>query len=299
MAAAVIFAAAWLVLTPSAPRAAPLTATTLALQDEDIRPRELKQLEELREEVRMLALFEQAKITPQQAASLLDIISRASHALKELTAQHQDLLADAKQCLNECRSLLAKGKPLSDELRRKSEMLQRSTSELLQALGRQFAPLLTEAGTVLSDEQVQALAAPARPDVWGPLRQQLEQGIRQIRTLSEDEFELHVPDLLDQHLARISDRFGVKLKPEDYQTENKRIMELLREARTLDDDDLRIRSATIVSKILSEGRLGEFGRMAAAQLQPGGTDTEGLGKLLFHPIAIRALKALRDGERER
>jgi hypothetical protein len=274
----------------------PLLLSSAPPQDEDIRPSELKRIEELREEVRMLALFEQAKLTKEQAASLLDIIGKAAEALQELVARHQDRIAEAKELLEECRTLLAKGEPLTGELRERFETLQRGAGEMQQALGRQVAPLLGDLRGVLSDEQVQILAASTRPDVWGPFRQQLEQGIRQVRQLSDDDFELHVPDLLDQQLERIAERFGAKLNEDEYLAENKRIMKLLRDARKLDDEELRGKSGSLVSKILGDGKLGEFARKAG-QGQAGGAGAgseQGLGKLLFNPIAIRALKARRD-----
>lgn len=287
-------AAALLVAAFLLPGTAPVACTP---QEEDIRPAELRQFEELREEVRVLALFERAKLTREQAASLLEIAAKVADALKGLAAEYEDRLAEARELLQESRRLLAKGEPLSGELRQKIETLQRDSGEVQQALGRRVAPILAEVRGVLSDEQLQTFAAQPSPDGWGPLRQQLEQGIRQVRSLGEDEFELHVPDLLDQQLERISERFGVQLSQDEYRAENKRIMELLREARKLDDDELRAKSSSIVSKILEEGKLGEFGRRSAGQPRPGGRDLERLANVLFNPIVIRALKARRDGER--
>jgi len=263
-----------------------------AVQDEDIRPPELKQLEETREEVRILALFQQAKLTQEQAASLLEVVTKAAEALKELAAQYEAQLTEALTLLKEAKETLAKGEDLSDDLRRRVEELQRNAGKTQQLVGQQLAPLVKEIKEILTAEQVTALTATSRPDAWGPLRKQLEDGLGQIRQLNDNQFDLNVPDLLEQQLEKISERFG-GMNNDDFEKEHARVMEILREARKLNDDEFREKGPSLVNRILSEGKLGEFGKklpQAGGGGGGGGNEDPLLGRLLFNPMTIRALK---------
>ncbi len=266
-------------------------SSLLSFQDEDIRPPELKQLEEQREEVRILALFQQAKLTQEQAGSLLDLISKAAESLKELAAQYQDALTEALEVLKDAKAALAKGEDLPEDLRRRVEELQRNAGKTQQTVAQQLAPLMEELRKILTAEQIAAIIAAPRADVWGPFRKQLEDGIGQIRQLSDNDFDLSVPDLLEQQLEKISERFG-GMNNDEFEKEHARILDILREARKLDDDEFRDKSASLVSRILGEGKLGEFGKKAAPGGGGGGnaTENQALGRFIFNPMTVRALK---------
>jgi len=269
-------------------------SSLLALQDEDIRPPELKQLEEQREEVRILALFQQAKLTQEQASSLLDLISRAAESLKELAAQYQDALTEALDVLKKAKAALAKGEDLPEDLRRRVEELQRNAGKTQQSVAQQLAPLMEEVRKILTAEQIAVITAAPRADVWGPFRKQLEDGIGKIRQLSDNDFDLSVPDLLEQQLEKISERFG-GLNNEEFEKEHARILDILREARILNDDEFREKSSGLVNRILGEGKLGEFGKKAAPAGGGGGgggnaSEGQALGRFIFNPMTVRALK---------
>ncbi|HLG42662.1 MAG TPA: hypothetical protein VI643_04795 [Planctomycetota bacterium] len=268
-------------------------SSLLSIQDEDIRPPELKQLEEQREEVRILALFQAAKLTQEQAASLLDLVSKAAESLKELAAQYQDQLTEALEVLKEAKAALAKGEDLPEDLRRRVEELQRNAGKTQQTVAQQLAPLMEELRKILTAEQIVMITAAPRADVWGPFRKQLEDGIGQIRQLSDNDFDLSVPDLLEQQLEKISERFG-GMNNDEFEKEHTRILDILREARKLDDDEFRDKNTSLVNRILGEGKLGEFGKKAAPAGGGGGggnaTENQGLGRFIFNPMTVRALK---------
>jgi hypothetical protein len=268
------------------------------LQDDDIRPEKVRELEELRGEVQALAKLNQAKVTKDQAQELLEVIEGARDLLEELVDSYEDELDQATALLKEHRDELAKGKTLSAESLGRLQSLQQQIAQGLQQIGAELAKTADDVKEILSEEQLLALAVSGN-DPWIQLRQKLNQGISQVRNLSEDEFEIAVPDAIEMQLEEISERFG-GLDDDEFIEEHDRIMEILREARDLDDDEFDSEATKLVRKILNEGKLGEYGKKMTEQtLRRGGGLEQVVGKFLYSPLTIRALKAKAQAEEEK
>src|SRR5574337_1267023 len=100
-----------------------LALFAFAVQDEDVRPKELKDFEALRQ-------LNDLKLTKEQSAKLAKISDDAQEKLRELVKEREEALASATEALKAQKEALLKGEKVDDEKMRAAGEAQQKIGEI-------------------------------------------------------------------------------------------------------------------------------------------------------------------------
>lgn len=106
-----------------------IATLALLVQDDDVRPQALKDLDAARQELQMLQLLNEVDLKPEQIEKILECIDEAHKIMKTFAEDHRVLLDDISKALADAKSILEKGEPLSEDARQSLGELDRSIKE--------------------------------------------------------------------------------------------------------------------------------------------------------------------------
>jgi hypothetical protein len=255
-------------------------------QADDPRPKPLQDLEAARQEVQFLQLLNELKLSQQAVERILECVDETARVLTDFVEQNRSALEDAQKLLADIRATLEKGGTVTEDQQRAVSEITRALDEKTKAMGEQLKGTGEKLRGALTDKQVLRLSVLNTNNPLGKLRTQLRQGIAQVRQLPDDQFEANVPTAIETQVGRIAEGLG-GLSDDDIQSERDRIMQILRDARNLGDDEFDKKAAELVDKILTEGKLGD---LATKSVPKGPEVNQALAKVFMSPRVVAILR---------
>jgi len=258
----------------------------LFLQDDDSRPQALKDLDAARQDLQILQMLNEVNLRADQIEKILEGVEEAHRILQTFAQDNQVVLADMTQALADAKAVLERGETISEEAKQSMADIERSVRDRSQEMQAQLQKAAEKTRSVMDEKQLRRLAYFGKPD---PVRNELRKGLGQIRVLSDEDFETKVPQAIN---ARVEKLGG--LSQQEIDAERDRILAVLVEVRSADDETFAKKTEEFVDKIVSEGKMGEALRKAA----PQGADAEKqINKLLmssrFGALLKRRLEILK------
>jgi hypothetical protein len=267
-------------------------AALFAVQDDDVRPRELRELDGLRQEVELLRFFNDLKLTKEQCGKLLEVIGERRRKLQGAMEGASDAVEKVTKGLKEERDALLKGEKLDEEKMRDFHEAQGRLGEVYRAVHETTRGMAAEAKKILDKQQVDELTWLRRHDPPAQVRNWLSRALEQFRKMPEEAFE----EGAGEAVLGFFERFP-GLPEEDRAKEAERVWEdVVRKARDLSDEEFAKERRSLLNKAVTEGTLGEMAKRFRPEGRPGpggpgGPDPESeLGRFFLQPRVEKILK---------
>jgi len=264
-------------------------AAAMAQSGEDLRPKELAELDELRAEVRLLGLFSAMQLTKEQSKGLLECAKRARERADALVKENSDLIAEAKKALEAMKAALEKGETVTEEMKTEITRTERESQKRLQEAQADIAPIAKKAMELLDEKQLGILQrfdpTGRRKDPLAQEKEKTRQGLLKVRDASQDDVLIGV----DRVVSQFETKTG-KLTDEEREAECERLLKIIEKAQGMSEEELAKKVDGLVEEIFTQGRIGEAVAKAGGAAAGGGQPVRAVAEVLFTPRAIRLLE---------
>lgn len=250
-------------------------------QDEDPRPKELRELDALRADVETLRVLDELKLTKEQREKLIAVLDAGRAKIDAAVKDSGDAIEKATKALREQRDAALKGETIPEERQREAGEAQRRLGEIYRTIEETGRSIMKEAKAVLDASQMEELSWVSRHDPAAQVRRWARQSLPRLREIPDEAFDEGGVEQIIQFVSRFP---GI---PEDArEDETVRIHDIIVEARKMSAEEFAKKSGDLVKKIVSEGKMGEI-----AKRMPRPPEGDGqLGRFLMQPRVMRLLK---------
>jgi hypothetical protein len=254
---------------------------SLACQDDDFRPKELRELESLRQDVETLRVIDELKLTKEQREKLVAAIDAGRAKIDGAAKDAAEAIERITKATREQRDAMLKGEAFSDEKMRELGDAHERVGAIYRANDEASRALTKEARSILTAAQVDELGWVSRHDPVAQVRRWARQSLPRLRELPEEAFDQGGVEAIIQFVTHFP-----AIPEEQREDEAVRIHDIVVEARKMDDKEFESKSADLVKKIISEGKIAEIGKRMPRP--PEGDQP--LGRFLLQPRVARLLK---------
>lgn len=266
-----------------------IVALVLALlvQDEDVRPKELKEFEALRQEVETLRLLNDLKLTKEQSEKLAKISEDAQEKLSGLVKEREEALASATEALKAQKEALLKGEKVDDEKMRAAGEAQQKIGEIFRSIGELSKKAADDAKAILSAAQTEELTWWTRHDPVGQVRRWVKEMMARGREVPEEAMLEGIGGAVLEFMEH------QRMIPEaDREDEADRIYKIIASARDLSAEEYDKQRPELLKKVVEEGKVGEMAKKMPGR-GPGPRPPEmenPIGRFFLQPRVAKLLK---------
>ncbi|MEW6356303.1 MAG: hypothetical protein AB1696_08265 [Planctomycetota bacterium] len=254
---------------------------------------------EMRKEITSLNLINALNLTPEQLTQILKLADRQDVILKEHSARMAQVSRELQPALSELKGVLEQQKEISDNLANRVNRIDHQNMKMRDQLmgdlartGQEIEGILTEAQLEVI-ETFQPCIIPPR-DLSDPVRagQASNSGIgedllRKIRGMSDQEFRMQAPRIVDQGLNRAAEFHG-KLTEKERAGERERLLALVNEVRGMSDVEFEMKKDELTKQLKPKNKIKELQhKMEEARI---GGSVGKAARFLMNPAAIKVLR---------
>ena len=265
-----------------------------AVQDDDSRPKELREMESLRQDVETIRLLNDLKLSKEQKEKLVAAAEEAQKKIAEASKDAAEAIETVTKSLKEQKDAALKGEPIADEKLQSFHESQRKVQEIYRAIeeaGREASKKLKE---ILDADQQEELGWNTRHDPVSHMRRWAREVMKRSRDIPDEQFVEGVGNqVLDffEHFNMIPE--------EAREAEADRVFKIITEAHDLKAEDFAKQQGALLKKIVTEGKIGELAKKMRGPggpggggpgMGPGGPDQDPMGRWLTQPRVLRLLK---------
>ncbi len=264
-----------------------LALFAFAVQDEDVRPKELKEFEALRQEVETLRMLNDLKLTKEQSAKLAGISEGVQEKLRELVKEREEALAAATEALKAQKDALLKGEKVDDEKMRAAGEAQQKIGEIFRSIGELSKKASDDAKEILSAAQIEELSWWTRHDPVGQVRRWTKEMMTRAREVPEEAMLEGIGGAVLEFMEHQR-----QIPEADREEEADRIYKIIASARDLSDEEFEKKRPELLKKAVEEGKIGEMAKKMPGR-GPGPRPPEmenPVGRFFLQPRVAKLLK---------
>lgn len=247
------------------------------------------------EEISFLNLLNGLNLSDAQMKDIIKYNQEALQIKSEMNQQNEDLKKEIIEAYQELKKAVEKNQGISKEVEKRAfEMEMRGKKELKEQAMPALKEIENKITAVFSDAQKEVINT-FNPCLIPPqnLKNPVRAGqatdntmftnmLKRLRSIPESEWEENKDNFVQKHLDGIQSHLG-KLTPEEIAQEKKRILEVIENARTMDDAEFELNLPQLAESFkpkhkakelheelqkLEEQRYGTLGRIGRFFLQP-------------------------------
>ncbi len=263
-------------------------------QGEDSRPKELRELEALRQDVETIRVINDLKLSKEQVEKLVAAVEAAQKTITDASKEASEAIDTVTKSLKEQRDAMLKGETIADEKLQSFHESQRKVQEIYKAMeeaGREAAKQLKE---ILTAEQLEELGWNTRHDPASHVRRWSKEVMKRSRDIPEEQFVEGVGG----QVLEFFERFPM-IPDEAREAEADRVFKIITEAHDMNAEDFAKKQGDLLKKIVTEGKIGELAKKMRGPggpggggpgMGPGGPEQDPMGRWIMQPRVLRLLK---------